>query len=70
MVQCKVIVTIVTVCLTARGTLRNHPRWIPLDVIIKVNVRGTTLEVQLEGLHDRVVSGVVKEESPSMTTTE
>ena len=49
---------------------RNHPRWIPLDVIIKVNVRGITPRFTLEGLHNRVISEVVKVESPSMTMTE
>ena len=41
----------------------------PLDVTIKLNLGGITLEVHTEGLHNRVVSEVEKEESPSMTTT-
>ena len=49
---------------------RNHPRWFPVDVIIKVNIEEPPSRFRLEGLHDRVVSEVVKEESPSMTTTE
>ena len=41
---------------------RNHPRWVPLNVIIKVNVEESPSRFTLEGLHDRVVSEVVKEE--------
>ena len=49
---------------------RNHPRWVPLNVIIKVNVEESPSRFTLEGLHDRVIPEVVKAESPSMTTTE
>ena len=71
MVQCKVIVIIVTVCLNIKGkNPRNHPRWVPLNVIIKVNVEESPSRFTLEGLHDRAISEVVKVESPSMTTTE
>ena len=41
---------------------RNHPRRVPLNVIIKVNVEESPSRFTLEGLHDRVVSEVVKEE--------
>ena len=41
---------------------RNHPRWVPLNVIIKVNVEESPSRFTLEGLLDRAVSEVVKEE--------
>ena len=41
---------------------RNHPRWVPLNVIIKVNVEESPSRFTLEGLHDRALSKVVKEE--------
>ena len=46
MVQCKVIVTIVTVCLTPKENLRKSPSMeFHLMFIVKVNERGVTLEV-------------------------
>ena len=47
---------------TSRGKPKESPRWVPLNVIIKVNIEESPSRFTLEGLHDRVVSEVVKEE--------